>query len=226
MKWASGGTLQLDSPAFEGKDVSAIITDVLSLPETANNKRIGMVGGSYGGGIQLVSAAIDPRIDAIVPGIAWNTLNASLYPNNAFKTSWAAMLTLDLLEAGARINPQIYSGVITGALLGILTRSQQSLLAYSGPGALVGDITVPRCCCRAPSTTCSPCRRRSPTNSCWPPTTFPSRWSGSAAATASAWTRRPRRSGHAADTGHAGLAGPVRQAGRHARPTPSPRSNG
>jgi ABC-2 type transport system ATP-binding protein len=140
---ASGGTLQLDSPAFEGKDVSSIITDVLSLPETANNQRIGMVGGSYGGGIQLVSAAIDPRIDAIVPGIAWNTLNASLYPNNAFKTSWAALLTLDLLEAGARINPQIYSGVITGTLLGILTGSQQALLANSGPGALVSDITVP-----------------------------------------------------------------------------------
>jgi ABC-2 type transport system ATP-binding protein len=140
---ASGGTLQLDSPAFEGKDVSSIITDVLSLPETANDQRIGMVGGSYGGGIQLVSAAIDPRIDAIVPGIAWNTLNASLYPNQAFKTSWAALLTLDLLEAGATINPQIYSGVLTGALLGILTPSQQALLANSGPGALVSDITAP-----------------------------------------------------------------------------------
>ncbi len=140
---ASGGTLQLDSPAFEGKDVSSIITYVLSLPETTNNQRIGMVGGSYGGGIQLVSAAIDPRIDAIVPGIAWNTLNASLYPNNVFKTSWAALLTLDLLEAGARINPQIYSGVITGTLLGILTGSQQALLANSGPGTLVSNITVP-----------------------------------------------------------------------------------
>jgi ABC-2 type transport system ATP-binding protein len=142
-EFASGGTLQLDNPAFEGKDVSSIITYTLSLPETANNKRIGMVGGSYGGGIQLVSAAIDPRIDAIVPGIAWNTLNSSLYPNQAFKTSWAALLTLDLLEAGAKINPQIYSGVLTGALLGILTPSQQALLANSGPGALVSDITVP-----------------------------------------------------------------------------------
>lgn len=145
---ASGGTLQLDSPAFEGKDVSSIITYVLSLPETKDNQRLGMVGGSYGGGIQLVSAAtdnnpLDPRIDAIVPGIAWNTLNASLYPNQAFKTSWAALLTLDLLEAGARINPQIYTGVITGTLLGILTPSQQALLANSGPGTLVSNITVP-----------------------------------------------------------------------------------
>jgi ABC-2 type transport system ATP-binding protein len=142
-EYASGGVLQLDSPAFEGKDVSAIITDVLSLPETATNKRIGMVGGSYGGGIQLVSAAIDPRIDAIVPGIAWNTLNSSLYPDQAFKTSWAALLLLDLVQAGATINPQIYGGVLTGALLGLLTASQQALLTSSGPGSLVSAITVP-----------------------------------------------------------------------------------
>ena len=67
-----------------------------------------MVGGSYGGGIQLVTATIDPRIDAIVPGIAWNTLNSSLYPKQAFKTAWGTLLILDLMEAGARINPQIY----------------------------------------------------------------------------------------------------------------------
>jgi ABC-2 type transport system ATP-binding protein len=142
-EFASGGVLQLDSPAFEGKDVSSIITYVLSLPETKNNQRIGMVGGSYGGGIQLVSAAIDPRIDAIVPGIAWNTLNSSLYPNQAFKTSWATILLLILVEADARINPEIYSATLTGGLLGILTPSQQALLAASGPGSLVSDITVP-----------------------------------------------------------------------------------
>ena len=33
-----------------------------------------MVGASYGGGIQLVTAAIDNRIDAIVPTIAWHAL--------------------------------------------------------------------------------------------------------------------------------------------------------
>ena len=70
-----------------------------------------MVGGSYGGGIQWVTAAIDPRVDAIVPVISWNTLNSSLYPNQAFKTAWGTLLLLDLVEAGARINPQLYSGI-------------------------------------------------------------------------------------------------------------------
>ena len=124
----SGGVLQLDSPAFEGKDVSSIIDYVaLTARDQADTviSGSGMVGGSYGGGIQLVTAAIDPRIDAIVPGIAWNTLTSSLYPNQTFKTSWATLLTLDLVEAGAQINPQIYSGVLTGDLLGILTRASR-----------------------------------------------------------------------------------------------------
>ena len=37
-----------------------------------------MVGGSYGGGIQLVTAATDCRVDAIVPTIAWHSLATSL----------------------------------------------------------------------------------------------------------------------------------------------------
>jgi len=142
-EFASGGTLQLDSPAFEGKDVSAIIDFVLKQPETQDNQRIGMVGGSYGGGIQLVSAAIDPRINAIVPSIAWNTLNSSLYPNGVFKTSFATLLLLDLVQTGARINPQLYSGILTGDLLGFLSPSDQALLASSGPGSLVSNITAP-----------------------------------------------------------------------------------
>jgi ABC-2 type transport system ATP-binding protein len=142
-EYASGGVLQLDSPEFEAKDVSKIIDFVLARPETKNHQHIGMVGGSYGGGIQLISAVTDKRIDAIVPGIAWNTLNSSLYPKDVFKTGWGSLLILDLLEAGATINPQIYEGVITGALLGFLTESQQKLLARSGTGTNVGKITAP-----------------------------------------------------------------------------------
>ncbi|MDR3661561.1 MAG: CocE/NonD family hydrolase [Mycobacterium sp.] len=138
---ASGGTLQLDNPNFEGKDVSAILDYVQTLSENTN--RFGMVGGSYGGGIQLTTAAIDHRINAIVPGIAWNTLNEALYPSAAFKTSWATILVLDLLEAGARINPEIYGGILTGFLTGYLTQAQQDLLTASGPGPAVSNITAP-----------------------------------------------------------------------------------
>ncbi|WP_245905979.1 S15 peptidase family protein [Mycolicibacterium palauense] len=146
-EFASGGVLQLDSPAFEGQDVKSIIDWVSTLSstkfESGTDPMLGMVGGSYGGGIQLVTAGIDSRVDAIVPSSAWNTLNASLYTNNAFKTSYSALLLLDLVTTGARINSQIYSGIITGSLLGVLTESQQALLASSGPDFLLSNISAP-----------------------------------------------------------------------------------
>lgn len=90
-EWNSGGQLQIDSPDFEAKGVSAIIGWLATQPEVDLNgpgdPKIGMVGASYGGGIQLVAAATDPRIDAIVPTIAWHSLNTSLYKNQAFKSS-------------------------------------------------------------------------------------------------------------------------------------------
>ncbi len=44
--------------------------------------RVGMIGGSYGGGVQLAAASIDARLDTIVPVITWNDLSYSLAPNN------------------------------------------------------------------------------------------------------------------------------------------------
>lgn len=49
----------------------------------AHDPRVGMVGGSYGGGNQLAAAIVDKRIDALVPIITWNDLSYSLAPNNA-----------------------------------------------------------------------------------------------------------------------------------------------
>ena len=146
-EFASGGVLQLDNPFFEGRDVQHIIDWVAARPETQldapGDPTMGMVGGSYGGGIQLVTAGIDDRIEAIVPVIAWNSLIEALYPTAAFKSGWGTLLALDLLEAGARINSQIYPAVILGNLLGVITETQQAILASSGPTVLVSNITAP-----------------------------------------------------------------------------------
>lgn len=146
-EFASGGVLQLDNPFFEGRDVQAIISWLAERPEAEldapGDPTMGMVGGSYGGGIQLVTAGIDNRIEAIVPVIAWNSLNEALYPTEAFKSGWATLLGLDLLEAGARINSQIYPAIILGDLFGFITEAQQAVLAASGPTILVNSITAP-----------------------------------------------------------------------------------
>ena len=105
-----------------------------------------MVGVSYGGGIQLVSAATDHRIDAIVPTITWNTLNAALYPAQDFKSGWGTLLTAALLVTFARPNPAIYPAAIRGDLTSRLTQAQQELLAARGPGGaldLLSKITAP-----------------------------------------------------------------------------------
>ena len=143
----SGGVLQLDSPQYEGQDVSQLISWVAGLNgvqlDNPNDPTMGMVGVSYGGGIQLVTAASDDRVDAIAPGWAWNTLPESLYPDKAFKTAYSSLLLLGLVTAGARINPQIYGGILTGDTLGILTPRQIQLLQTSGPGQTVRGITAP-----------------------------------------------------------------------------------
>src|SRR4029077_18190640 len=48
----------------------------------ANDPRVGMIGGSYGGQIQFAVAGVDPRLDTIIPIITWNDLSYSLAPNN------------------------------------------------------------------------------------------------------------------------------------------------
>ena len=143
----SGGQVELDSPDFEAKDVSAIIDWVATQPEVQldapGDPRFGMVGFSYGGGIQLVTAAVDHRVDAIVPSIAWNTLNTSLYKSDAFKSGWGSLLSVALLATFARPNPAIYPAAIYGLLTGSLTQEQQDLLTARGPADLIGDITAP-----------------------------------------------------------------------------------
>ena len=144
-EFGSGGVLNLDSAAFEGRDVSAIIDTIATLPETQldgpGDPRMGMIGGSLGGAIQLVTAATDHRIDAIVPAITWHSLTTSLYQNGAFKTGWSALLLVDELKIGAHVIPQLYKGLLTGVLTGRLTPAQQALLAGRNPQ--VGSITAP-----------------------------------------------------------------------------------
>jgi ABC-2 type transport system ATP-binding protein len=146
-EWSSGGQLEINSPDFEARDVSTIISWLSQQPEacaTAGcDPRIGMVGASYGGGIQLVTAAIDPRVDAIVPTIAWNSLNSSLYKAEAFKSSWGTLLSAALTFTFARTNPRILPAAVWGLLSSTVTPADQQLLDERGPDELVADITAP-----------------------------------------------------------------------------------
>ncbi|KAA0111360.1 CocE/NonD family hydrolase [Mycolicibacterium sp. P1-5] len=149
-EYFSGGQLQIDSPDYEARDVSAIISWAATQPEVkldgdpANlDPRMGMVGASYGGGIQLVTAATDHRVDAIVPTIAWNSLTTSLYKAQSFKSGWGTLLSAVLVLTLARTNPAIIPATIYGDITGQLTPTDVALLADRGPNNLLDQITAP-----------------------------------------------------------------------------------
>lgn len=82
----STGCISLQSRTYDVKDARQLITKVLERePWVLQDRRgavVGMVGGSYGGGIQANLAESDRRIRAIAPFRTWNTLQYSLDPNN------------------------------------------------------------------------------------------------------------------------------------------------
>ncbi len=82
----STGAIGLDSLDYDVKDVRQIVDALAEVPEVAldapGDPRIGLSGRSYGGGIALMAATQDRRIDAIAPRITWSSLAYSLAPNN------------------------------------------------------------------------------------------------------------------------------------------------
>jgi ABC-2 type transport system ATP-binding protein len=99
----SGGQIHLDSPDWEVKDAQRLIdwlgarADIRQ--DGAGDPRVAAVGGSYGGGLALMLAGQDSRVDAIVPMITWNDLAKSFLPESAggapidgvFKKQWAGL---------------------------------------------------------------------------------------------------------------------------------------
>ncbi|MFC9856616.1 MULTISPECIES: CocE/NonD family hydrolase [unclassified Streptomyces] len=91
----SGCLITLDDPAVDGAAASGLL-DFLAGTRAADDgteadfvtkdgegdPRVGMIGGSYGGAVQMATAAVDRRVDALVPLITWNDLGYALAPNN------------------------------------------------------------------------------------------------------------------------------------------------
>ncbi|HEY6595050.1 MAG TPA: alpha/beta fold hydrolase [Asanoa sp.] len=99
----STGQIHLDSPDYEVRDAQRLLDWLAARPEIRTDgpgdPRVGVVGGSYGGGLALLLAAQDTRVDAIVPMITWNDLARSFLPDatggdpeqGVFKKGWAGI---------------------------------------------------------------------------------------------------------------------------------------
>ncbi len=82
----SSSCIGLDSLDYDVPVARAGIDHLASRADVAldapGDPKVGMIGGSYGGGLQGLVAAVDHRMDAIAIGRSWNTLQYSLDPNN------------------------------------------------------------------------------------------------------------------------------------------------
>ncbi len=141
----SGGNAEVDSPNFEARDVSTLINWVATQPgvvlDAPGDPRLGMVGGSYGGGIQFVTAATDCRIDAIVPTIAWHSLVSSLDKADTVKSGWSGILSN--LSTADHVDPVVSEAQRTSDQTGTITPDERAWFAARGPGQLVSRVKVP-----------------------------------------------------------------------------------
>ncbi len=145
---SSGGTVEVDSPDAEARDVSALIDWLATQPEAqldkAGDPRVGMTGVSYAGGIELVTAPLDRRIDAIAPIIAWHSLLTSLYKEDTVKGGWSsALYATGVPTSRNRLDPHITSAFTSGVTTGTLSADDRAWFDSRGPGDLVKQITVP-----------------------------------------------------------------------------------
>jgi ABC-2 type transport system ATP-binding protein len=103
-----------------------------------------MTGVSYAGGIELVTAPQDARIDAIAPIIAWHSLTTSLYKDETVKGGWSSLLyATGVTGSKNRLDPHITSAFTTGLSSGTLSPEDRAWFASRGPGDAVARIRVP-----------------------------------------------------------------------------------
>lgn len=74
-----------ENPASEARFTSQVFT-------SRGDPSVGMIGGSYAGGVQMNASAIDDRIDALFPIIPWYDLRFSLAPDDVPKQGWTTLL--------------------------------------------------------------------------------------------------------------------------------------
>ncbi|MEP6598374.1 MAG: alpha/beta fold hydrolase [Actinomycetota bacterium] len=156
----SGGLVHLDAPAFEVADAQRLVSYLATLPEvskdSADNPRVGVAGASYGGGLALMLAGTDPRVDAVGADIAWNDLSRALFPNatgeqpGVFKKLWAGYLfqaAYGSRGAGGgqcgRFAAEVCAEYQRAASSGMPDAAILALLRASSPVSVVNKIRAP-----------------------------------------------------------------------------------
>jgi pimeloyl-ACP methyl ester carboxylesterase len=173
----SGGCIELDSPQYDAQDVSALIDVLATKPyvyrDGPGDPRVAMIGGSYGGAIQLMAAASDPRLDVIAPFRTWDDLQYALSPQHlgggsplqapgadvgVIKHLWTTLffasgISQPLQQRGGcgpstgatcpGFDPQACQVYVNAEASGRLDSQGVAVLQNSSPSRLLGRITIP-----------------------------------------------------------------------------------
>jgi len=111
----SGGRINMMDPNIEVKDLSWTLDwaerNIPRLTYDKDKPVVGMLGESYGGGLQLLAASLDDRIKAIVPITTWYDFSNVLVPNNVVKTGWLTTL----VGMGNLMNPMTMNRDLTSS---------------------------------------------------------------------------------------------------------------
>lgn len=171
----SSGTIRVMDPDYEGEDLVAILdwaeqnldylawknadgeftappADKTSVAD-GDNLVVAAIGGSYGGGYQLLLHAVDEkdRLDALAPDITWHDLRYSLNPGDVIKTAWDLLLVAGG-EAGSYapgfengdsplsrgLDPYIKETLVRGASTNEFPQEAQDWFLYHSPAYWCG----------------------------------------------------------------------------------------
>ena len=154
----SGGLIHLDAPEYEVADATKLVSHLATLKQVTKDKagdpRVGVAGASYGGGLALLLAGNDPRIDAVGADITWNDLAQALFPNAAqgespgvFKKLWAGQLFGAAAAQGTsgcgRFAPDVCAAYQKAAASGTPDAAILKLLRASSPATVLDRIKAP-----------------------------------------------------------------------------------
>jgi len=156
----SSGDIRLMDPDYEGRDLLALLDwveaklDWLAYGRSVDgtdphNLLLGGIGGSYGGGFQMLIQNIDPRhrLDAIVPEATWHDVSYSLFPGDVFKSLWGTFLSASLSRAGSgtdrnHVDPYGQDLLLTAYSGGPLSQDQRDFLRYHSNAYFCDGIPV------------------------------------------------------------------------------------
>ncbi len=142
------GRIALDAPDAEVADLSKLI-DLLAArddvqKDAPGDPRVGLTGQSYGGGITLMGAGYDKRVDAIVPVITWNSLESALLPGGVFKATYASVFFAGAGGSGClAFAERVCAAYRHLAETGRASAADLALLRASSPASVLQRITAP-----------------------------------------------------------------------------------